>query len=118
MNWVNVSGSRRRVMGTRDLVEHEGEFQVLSNESIEKVKEESAEDQAKAIRAKAEDRVRNVLNLSQGEPLSEAQSALASQYEKVIRGESLTPQMKSPQATNGRFQIDTTGRRPHVKEGK
>lgn len=104
-------------MGTRDLVENPQEWVIDENgQEIDEAK--AAEEQAKVIRQQAEDRVRNALCLPKGTELSEAHAQLASQYEKVIRGESLTPTTRVPEGvmTNGRFSIDTSGRKPSFKE--
>jgi hypothetical protein len=111
MSSVSDSDSKEKVMGTRDLVENPN-FTV----EVKDVTVETEEERAKAIREKAEARVRNALTMPEGEELSPSQKDLALQYEKVIRNEPLTPLSRSPGPTNGRFQIDTAGRVPIVRE--
>lgn len=104
-------------MGTRDLVDSPLEWVLDENgDQIDLQKEQ--EDKESRIAQLAEDRVRNALCLRKDQELSEAHKALAKQYERIIRSESLTPKSRVPEEvmTNGRFSIDTTGRVPRFRE--
>jgi hypothetical protein len=104
-------------MGTRDLVDSPQEW-VFDENGNELTPEQTQEEKSKQVREQAETRVRNALCLPEGEELSESQKALATQYERVIRNESLTPKTRVPEGvmTNGRFSIDARGRKPYFKE--
>jgi hypothetical protein len=79
-------------------------------ERVESALEADPETLKKKGQAQGEDRVRNILQLEEDEPLSPSHQELADQMAKVIRGE--------PLHTKGlrQFRVDPTGRVPHVAD--
>jgi hypothetical protein len=64
-----------------------------------------------AVRARAQERYRNTLQPHSSEELSPTQQEFARQMERVIQREKLSPKRLEGQ----KFQIDTQGRKPHVR---